>query len=61
MDHEERRGRVQQLLDDLRMQREVDPNEALMALIHFVFELDAELKLVDERLSRLESGAAAKA
>jgi hypothetical protein len=60
MDHEERRGRVQQLLDDLRMQREVDPNEALMELIHFVFELDAELKLVDERLSRLESDAAAK-
>ena len=61
MDHEERRGRVQQLLDDLRMQREVDPNAALMELIHLVFELDAELKLVDERLSRLESDAAAKA
>ncbi len=58
MDREERRSHVQRLLDDLRLQREVNINEALAELIHVVLELDDETRLLHERLSRLESSVA---
>jgi hypothetical protein len=58
MDHEERRSHVQRLLDDLRLQREVDLNEALEEIIHLLLELDDAMKLMDERVSRLESRVA---
>lgn len=55
MDHKERRGLVQSLLDDLAAQREVDTREALMELMHLVFELDDDLVALRERVSRLEA------
>jgi hypothetical protein len=58
MDREERRSHIQRLLDDLRLQREVDLNEALEEIIHLLLELDDAMKLMDERVSRLESRVA---
>jgi hypothetical protein len=58
MGHEERRGLVQSLLDDLREQREVDMREAVSELIHLVFELDDEIRQLNERLSRTEQSRA---
>ncbi len=58
MNREERRSHVQRLLDDLRLQREVNLNEALTELIHLVLELDDETRLLHERLSQLESSVA---
>jgi hypothetical protein len=58
MDREERRSHIQRLLDDLRLQREVDLNEALEEIIHLLLELDDAMKLIDERVSRLESRVA---
>jgi hypothetical protein len=57
MVHAERRGLVQGFLDDLRAQREVDLRDVLEELIHVVFALDEELKLLDERVLRLEERA----
>jgi hypothetical protein len=59
MDREERRGHAQRLLDDLRLQREVDVSEALEEIIHLVLELDDATKLLHERVTLLESRVAA--
>ena len=54
MGHEERRGLVQSLLDDLREQKDVDLREAVSELMHLVFELDDKIGQLDRRLSSLE-------
>jgi len=54
MDHEERRELVQGILDDLREQREVDLRGAMEALIHLVFELDDDIKALEQRVSEPE-------
>jgi hypothetical protein len=58
MDREARRRHAEQLLDDLRLQREVKLNEALAELIHLVLEPDDATRLLHERVSRLESRVA---
>jgi hypothetical protein len=42
------------LLEELRDQRKVDVDQVLMELVHFVFELDGDLRQLDDRLARLE-------
>lgn len=54
MDREARREHLEGLLEELRDQRKVDVDQVLMELVHFVFELDGDLRQLDDRLARLE-------
>lgn len=54
MDREPRREHLEGLLEGLRAQRKVDIDQVLMELVHFVFELDDDLRQLDDRVSRLE-------
>jgi len=54
MDRSARREHLEGLLGELREQRKVDVDQVLMELVHFVFELDDELKSLNARLSTHE-------
>jgi hypothetical protein len=54
MDRSARREHLEGLLAGLREQRKVDSDQLLMELLHFVFELDDELRSLDAKVSRLE-------
>lgn len=54
VDRERRREHLEGLLEELRAQRKVDIDQVLMELVHFVFELDDDLRQLNTRLSRLE-------
>ena len=54
MDRESRREHLSGLLEELRAQRKVDVDQVLMELVHFVFELDDDLRQLNIRVSKLE-------
>ncbi|MGI9556706.1 MAG: hypothetical protein ACR2N5_02060 [Solirubrobacterales bacterium] len=55
MTSEERRGHLRSLLDDIATQRSVDEDDLRTELIHFVFELDDEVKALTDRIASLEN------
>jgi hypothetical protein len=54
MDRTARREHLEGLLGELREQRKVDFDQVLMELVHFVFELDDEVKSLNAQISKLE-------
>lgn len=54
MDRSARREHLEGLLGELREQRKVDFDQVLMELVHFVFELDDEVKSLNAQISKLE-------
>jgi hypothetical protein len=54
MDRNARREHLEGLLKELREQRKVDVDQVLMELIHFVFELDDDVRRLNATLSQLE-------
>lgn len=54
MDRASRREHLEGLLEELREQRKVDVDQVLMELVHFVFELDDDLRNLNAQISRLE-------
>jgi hypothetical protein len=54
MERGTRREHLEGLLEQLREQRKADLDQLLMELLHFVFELDDELRSLSDRVSRLE-------
>lgn len=54
MERSSRREHLEGLLEQLREQRKADLDQLLMELLHFVFELDDELRDLSARLSQLE-------
>lgn len=58
MTREERRGHLSTLLDDLANQRHVDEDELRTELIHFIFELDDEIRQLRDRVSDLAAQGA---
>lgn len=54
MDRASRREHLTGLLDELRQQRKVDVDQVLMELVHFVFELDDDVRQLNDRVGRLE-------
>ncbi|HEX6229981.1 MAG TPA: hypothetical protein VFZ41_11035 [Solirubrobacterales bacterium] len=56
MDRKARREHLEGLLSELREQRRADVDQVLMELIHFVFELDDELKNLNAQISQLDRG-----
>lgn len=54
MDRRSRREHLQGLLEELREQRKVDVDQVLMELVHFVFELDDEVRNLNARISELK-------
>jgi hypothetical protein len=56
MDREARREYLESLLADLRDQRKVDPDQLLMELLHFVFELDDEARELAAKVEALKPG-----
>ncbi len=54
MDRRSRREHLEGLLDELRQQRKVDIDQVLMELLHFVFELDDDVKSLNAKVSQLE-------
>ena len=54
MDRRSRREHLDGLLEELREQRKVDIDQVLMELIHFVFELDDDVKSLNAKISQLE-------
>lgn len=54
MDRKSRREHLEGLLEELRQQRKVDLDQVLMELVHFVVELDDDLRQLNARLSEFE-------
>jgi hypothetical protein len=54
MDRSARREHLEGLLGELREQRKVDLDQVLMELVHFVFELDDEVRSLSAQISELE-------
>jgi len=54
MDRRSRREHLEGLLEELREQRKVDVDQVLMELVHFVFELDDEVRNLNARISQLK-------
>ncbi len=54
MDRGSRREHLEGLLEELREQRKVDIDQVLMELVHFVFELDDDVKSSNAKISQLE-------
>jgi hypothetical protein len=54
MDRGSRREHLKGLLEELREQRKVDVDQVLMELVHFVFELDDEVRRLSSEISTLE-------
>jgi len=54
MDRRARREHLEGLLEELREQRKVDVDQVLMELVHFVFELDDEVRNLNARISQLK-------
>jgi hypothetical protein len=54
MDRSARREHLEGLLAGLREQRKVDGDQLLMELLHFVFELDDELSVLNAKIAQLE-------
>lgn len=57
MDRKSRREHLEGLLEELRQQRKVDLDQVLMELVHFVVELDDDLRRLNARISALEQRA----
>ncbi|HEX2708940.1 MAG TPA: hypothetical protein VHM66_13120 [Solirubrobacterales bacterium] len=55
MDREIRREHLEGLLEELREQRKVDVDQLLMELVHFVSELDDDLRQLKAEVSKLDS------
>jgi hypothetical protein len=55
MDREIRRKHLEGLLEELREQRKVDVDQLLMELVHFVSELDDDLRQLKAEVSKLDS------
>lgn len=53
MDRESRREHLEGLLEELREQRKVDVDQVLMELVHFVFELDDEVRSLSAQIAKL--------
>lgn len=54
MDRSTRREHLEGLLEGLREQRKVDIDQVLMELVHFVFELDDEVRNLHGQIAKLE-------
>jgi hypothetical protein len=54
MDRQSRREHLEGLLGELREQRKVDVDQLLMELVHFVVELDDDLRQLNAHVSELE-------
>jgi hypothetical protein len=54
MDRRSRREHLEGLLAELREQRKVDIDQVLMELVHFVFELDDDVRSLNAKISQLE-------
>lgn len=54
MDRNARREHLQGILEEVREQRKIDVDQLLMELLHFVFELDDDLRRLDASVSELE-------
>lgn len=54
MDRGSRREHLEGLLEELREQRKVDIDQVLMELVHFVFELDDDVRNLNAQITRLE-------
>jgi hypothetical protein len=54
MDRQARRDHLEGLLEELREQRKVDVDQVLMELVHFVFELDDDVRSLAAQISKLE-------
>jgi hypothetical protein len=54
MDRGSRREHLEGLLEELREQRKVDIDQVLMELVHFVFELDDDVRSLNAKISQLE-------
>jgi hypothetical protein len=54
MDRRSRREHLEGLLEELREQRKVDIDQVLMELVHFMFELDDDVKSLNAKISQLE-------
>ncbi|MGE5407687.1 MAG: hypothetical protein ACM3NV_03650 [Syntrophothermus sp.] len=50
MDRNVRREHLERLLDEVSQQRKVDVDQLLMELVHFVIELDDELRGLEARV-----------
>lgn len=55
MDREIRREHLEGLLEELREQRKVDVDQLLMELVHFVSELDDDLRQLKAEVAKLDS------
>ncbi|MFN8163383.1 MAG: hypothetical protein U0R26_06040 [Solirubrobacterales bacterium] len=54
MDRGSRREHLERVLQDVREQRKVDTDQLLMELLHFVFELDDDLRRLSAEVSELK-------
>ncbi len=54
MDRRSRREHLEGLLEELRERRKVDIDQVLMELVHFVFELDDDVRNLNAQISKLE-------
>ncbi len=54
MDRKSRREHLEGLLKELREQRKVDVDQVLMELVHFVFELDEDVRNLNAQVSKLK-------
>jgi hypothetical protein len=54
MERASRREHLEGLLEGLREQRKVDIDQVLMELLHFVFELDDEVRSLHGQVASLE-------
>jgi hypothetical protein len=54
MDRQARREHLKGLLEELREQRKADVDQVLMELVHFVFELDDEMRRLNTQISKIE-------
>jgi hypothetical protein len=54
VDRSSRREHLEGLLRELREQRKVDYDQLLMELLHFVFELDDDVRGLNAKISQLE-------
>lgn len=54
MDRGTRREHIEALLEELREQRKVDIDQLLMELVHFVFELDDDLRQLSAQVAKVD-------
>jgi hypothetical protein len=54
MDRGTRREHIEALLEELREQRKVDIDQLLMELVHFVFELDDDLRRLSAQVAKVD-------